>query len=159
VVAALRTVPDEVVSKRHWGAIEVLRTGAIPLIACQVLVSCDLQPHQPQEAASRGLRAEVGSALVAATPTKMISPVLPKAAVEQRRFGPVLVEITVAADGTVQSPHILRGDVLLNDLALEAVRQWRYEPFIFAGEPRATVITVAVPFKKYARSKASVLWQ
>jgi len=130
----------------------MLRAGAIPLpsilFACQVLVSCDWQPHQPQEAANRGVRAEVGSALVAATPTKMINPVLPKAAVERRRFGPVLVEITVAADGTVQSPHILRGDVLLNDLALEAVRQWRYEPFIFAGQPHATVITVAGPFRK-----------
>jgi len=100
------------------------------------------------ELLSRQTGVEVGSTLAAATPTKTIFPVLPRAAVEQGRVGPVLVEITVASDGTVHSPRILRGDVLLNDLALEAIRQWRYEPFVFAGQPHAAVITVAVPFKK-----------
>jgi protein TonB len=97
---------------------------------------------------SRGTGVEVGSTLVVATPTKRILPVLPKAAGEQRRFGPVIIEITVAADGTVQSPRVLRGDSLLNDLALEAVRQWRYEPFVVAGQSQPKVISVAVPFTK-----------
>ena len=42
--------------------------------------------------------------------------------------GVVIVEIGVAVDGTVTKARVLRSIPLLDDAALTAVRQWRYEP-------------------------------
>lgn len=73
-------------------------------------------------------------------------PVWPEAAQRANIRGTVLVEFTIAIDGSVTDARILRGIPLLDEAALECVRQWRYEPVLLAGRPFPMHITAAVSF-------------
>lgn len=61
--------------------------------------------------------------------------------------GVVIVELRIGTDGSVRHARILRSISLLDDAALEAVRQWRYEPVYLNDEPVEVVMTVTVDFR------------
>jgi TonB family protein len=67
----------------------------------------------------------------------------PDAARQSRVMGVVILELTVQPDGTVSNARVLRSIPSLDAAALEAVRQWRYEP---TGLPNAVNMTVTVNF-------------
>jgi TonB family protein len=57
-----------------------------------------------------------------------VTPTYPDLARHMNVHGKVKLEVTVAADGTVKSVHVLGGHPLLAGAAQEAVRQWKFEP-------------------------------
>lgn len=59
----------------------------------------------------------------------------------------VIVEAIIGQTGQVQETRVLRGVPLLEDAALEAVRQWVYAPTLLNGQPIAVVMTVTINFK------------
>ena len=62
--------------------------------------------------------------------------------------GDVILEIVVKRDGTVGNVKILKGlEPGLNDRAVQAVRQWRFDPARRLGSPVDVVVEVAVEFK------------
>jgi TonB family protein len=69
--------------------------------------------------------------------------VYPDAARQARVMGVVILEITVQPDGTVSNARVMRSIPLLDAAALDAVRQWRYEP---TGLQNAVNLTVTVNF-------------
>ncbi len=66
-----------------------------------------------------------------------IPPEYPLAARLQRQEGFVLVEFTVAKDGTVSNPTVLGANPqgIFDEAALQAVHQWRYQPTVIGGVP------------------------
>jgi protein TonB len=52
----------------------------------------------------------------------------------------------IAKDGTVQQLEVMSGHPLLVQAALDAVRQWRYQPTLLNGEPVEVDTTVDVIF-------------
>jgi protein TonB len=60
--------------------------------------------------------------------------------------GIVILEVTVDVDGAVKDTRVLRGIPMLDAAALEAVRQWRYEPTIIGSKPVPVIMTVSVVF-------------
>jgi protein TonB len=58
----------------------------------------------------------------------------------------VIVELTIAVDGNVSDAQILRGIPLLDQAALDCVRQWRYEPILIDGHAVPARITATVSF-------------
>jgi protein TonB len=60
--------------------------------------------------------------------------------------GIVILEAIVDEQGHVQSVKALRGQPLLVKPALEAVRQWVYEPLRLNGTPTAFELTVSLVF-------------
>ena len=56
------------------------------------------------------------------------------------------MEIVIGTDGTVTGAKVLRSIPLLDRAALDAVRQWRYEPTQLNGRPVPVIMTVSVPF-------------
>ena len=61
--------------------------------------------------------------------------------------GEVIVEITIGVDGAVTNARVLRSIPLLDQAALDAVRQWRYTPTLLDGRPVPVVMTVQVAFR------------
>jgi protein TonB len=59
----------------------------------------------------------------------------------------VLLEGIIDRDGSVRDLHLVRGDARLSDAAIEAVRQWRYEPFRANGERVDMLSTLSVRFR------------
>lgn len=72
-----------------------------------------------------------------------VKPTYPKHARDAGIAGSVILQITVAADGAVTDARIVRGIPELNDAALQAVRQWRYDMSTMSGP---VTLIVTVPF-------------
>ena len=61
--------------------------------------------------------------------------------------GSVILEVTVDRQGNVSNVAVLRSVDGLDAAAVEAVRQWRYEPTIINGRPVSVVLTDTVRFQ------------
>jgi protein TonB len=83
------------------------------------------------------------------TPQKIlyVAPVYPTVARAARVKGIVIIEATIDENGTVESARVLKGEPLLNQAALDAVRQWRFTPALLSGVPVPVVMTVTVDFR------------
>ena len=81
-------------------------------------------------------------------PTKLrdVPPVYPRIAIQARVQGVVIVEADISPEGKVIDARILRSIRLLDEAALDAVRQWEYTPTLLNGIPRAVVMVVTVNF-------------
>ena len=81
-------------------------------------------------------------------PTKLSGqqPVYPPIAQSARVQGIVIIEATIGTDGQVINAKLLRSIPLLDQVALEAVRTWRYSPTLLNGIPVAVIMTVTVQF-------------
>jgi protein TonB len=60
--------------------------------------------------------------------------------------GIVILEATTDIYGRVTSVRVLRSVPLLDEAAVDAVRQWVYEPLLVNGRPRPVTFTVTVTF-------------
>jgi protein TonB len=71
-------------------------------------------------------------------------PVYPENARAARIQGSVVLEAVIGHDGTIGNLVVVSGHPMLVDAALDAVRQWRYKPFLLSGQPVTvdTMITV-----------------
>jgi TonB family protein len=75
-----------------------------------------------------------------------VTPTYPPAAKSAHVQGVVLLDATIGKDGSIQDLRVISGDSLLVDAAIGAVQQWRYSPFLLAGEPVAVRTTITVNF-------------
>lgn len=81
-------------------------------------------------------------------PIKKVEPVYPEVARKAKVEGVVILNVRTDEYGRVVRVKVLRGKApLLNDAAIDAVKQWIYEPFILNGKPRQVVFTATVQFK------------
>ena len=60
--------------------------------------------------------------------------------------GVVIMEATIDVCGSVTDVRVLRSNPLLDEAAVDAVRQWKYTPTLLNGEPVPVIITVTVNF-------------
>jgi len=77
---------------------------------------------------------------------KKIQPEYPAEAQEKGIEGTVKLHVVVKKDGSVFVRSVAEGDPLLSPVAIEAVRQWRYEPFQLNGQPIDVETTIDVVF-------------
>ena len=73
-----------------------------------------------------------------------VQPQYPPIARAARVSGAVVIKATIGKDGSMQDLQVVSGHPMLVQSALEAVKQWRYKPWVLNGEPVTveTVITV-----------------
>ncbi len=77
---------------------------------------------------------------------KKVSPVYPETARQAGVEGVVILEAKADEKGDVVEARILRSVPPLDEAALAAVKQWKYEPMIIDGRARKVVFTVTVRF-------------
>jgi TonB family protein len=77
---------------------------------------------------------------------KQVDPRYPEIARQARVEGVVILEAETDVYGRVQNAKILRSISLLDQAAIDAVRQWIYEPLMINGKPRGVIFTVTVRF-------------
>jgi protein TonB len=75
-----------------------------------------------------------------------VQPTYPPLARTARVQGSVILAAVIGKDGTIQNLHVISGHPLLTQAALDAVRQWRYRPYILNGEPVEVDTQVTVNF-------------
>jgi protein TonB len=91
-------------------------------------------------------RIRVSQGVTAGLVIKRVNPVYPPLARTARVQGSVLLAAVIGKDGTIQNLHVVSGHPLLTQAALDAVRQWRYKPYILNGEPVEVDTQVTVNF-------------
>ncbi|MBI2678093.1 MAG: energy transducer TonB [Candidatus Koribacter versatilis] len=75
-----------------------------------------------------------------------VDPQYPAEALERAVEGDVMIDIVVGADGNVAEATVLSGHPLLNDAALDAIKQWTFEPMTVDGAPAETQTKIRVRF-------------
>ncbi len=60
--------------------------------------------------------------------------------------GTVVLQATISKTGTIENLHVASGPEMLRQAALDAVKQWRYRPYLLNGEPVEVETTVNVEF-------------
>ena len=88
----------------------------------------------------------VGGAIKAPVKTYDVPPVYPEIAKTARVQGVVITELVIDEQGSVTDARILRSIPLLDQAALDAVRQWQFTPILLNGAPVAIVMTATVQF-------------
>jgi periplasmic protein TonB len=88
----------------------------------------------------------VGGNVQAARIVNRVQPVYPPLARQTRISGTVRLHAIISKDGTIQQLEVISGHPLLQQAALDAVRQWRYQPTLLNGEPVEVDTTIDVIF-------------
>ena len=88
----------------------------------------------------------VGGSVAQPTKTKHVNPEYPAIAQSSRVQGVVIMEAIIGPDGHVQDARILRSVPLLDQAAIDAVKQWEFTPTLLNGAPVPVIMTVTVQF-------------
>lgn len=88
----------------------------------------------------------VGGNIKPPTKTKDAPPKYPDIAKQARVQGIVILEAIIDPNGNVTNVRVLRSIPLLDQSAIDAVKQWKYEPTMLNGVPVPIVMTVTVNF-------------
>ena len=99
-------------------------------------------------AAAKAKAVRVGGSIKPPMKVKNVAPIYPEIAKSAKVSGMVIVEATIGEDGKVMDTKVLRSVPLLDQAALDAIRQWEYSPTLLNGKPVPVVTTVTVNFTK-----------
>jgi len=75
-----------------------------------------------------------------------VTPIYPKIAIMAHQQGSVVLQATIGKDGTIQNLRYVNGPTLLVQSAIEAVKQWRYKPYVLNNEPVEVETQITVNF-------------
>jgi protein TonB len=78
---------------------------------------------------------------------KKVATVYPPSALRMRVEGRVELMATVSKNGDITQVKVLSGDSQLSKSAVDAVRQWKYKPYLLNGEPVEIQTQVTINFK------------
>jgi periplasmic protein TonB len=123
--------------------LEIVERGSSGLDGINPCGGCAIPPPPPPSP-QRPVRLHSGMQ----PPTKVVhvNPIYPPLAQAARREGVVILEAIIDARGNVTAVNVLRSIPLLDQAAVDAVRQWRFTPTLLNGEPVPIVMTVTVNF-------------
>jgi len=76
-----------------------------------------------------------------------IDPVYPTIARSQRISGNVVIDALIDASGRVTTMKVVSGPTLLHQSAMDALKQWRYQPAMLNGTPVSMHLSVAIQFR------------
>jgi protein TonB len=77
---------------------------------------------------------------------RKVQPTYPPLARQARIQGQVVLQAEISKGGNIENLRLISGHPMLAPAAIEAVKQWRYKPYILNGEPVAVETQVVVNF-------------
>ena len=102
----------------------------------------------PREAPAEPVNiVRVGGRVAAPKLVHTVSPVYPDVARLAHLSGIVVLEAVVGVDGKVEAVKTLDANPVLEQAAIDAVEQWRYQPLLLNGVPTRFILTVTLTFR------------
>jgi TonB family protein len=128
-----------------------------PPARAPMLIVTDIGVDDPPVAASTSktsMRAPVRIEGNMTPPRKLVDvrPTYPPDAIKARITGIVTIEAVIGPTGDVIDARVVSGVPMLDDAALEAVRQWKFAATQMNGEAVPVIMTVTVNFSLSARN-------
>ena len=103
-------------------------------------------PGAPPPPPPPGAPVRVGGNIPPPTKVVHVNPVYPPDARDARVAGVVICEAVIDPSGRVSEVKVLRSIPMLDEAAVEAVRQWEFTPTLLNGVPVPVIMTVTVNF-------------
>jgi len=103
-------------------------------------------PPKKEEKPATPQRIKIGGSVQQAKLVRQPHPVYPPLAKQARIQGTVKLSAIISKDGTIQKLEVISGHPLLVPAALEAVKQWVYQPTLLNGEPVEVITQIDVNF-------------
>lgn len=99
------------------------------------------------DTSSSTARVQVPSAVMTQRILHRLDPAYPEAARQAGVAGVVILNVVVGLDGAVKTIRPLSGPDDLRQAAMDAVRWWRFQPYLVDGSPAEVETTVAIDFR------------
>jgi protein TonB len=106
--------------------------------------SMELPPPPPAPRPVGPVRA--GELLVAPRKLVDVRPVYPEIARRARVEGTVILDAVLDRRGRVSQVRVTKSSPLLDQAAIDAVRQWQYSPSVLHGQPVEVLMTITITF-------------
>jgi TonB family protein len=103
-------------------------------------------PYKGSYASPAGRLVNVSSGVMAANLLSAPMPAYPRLASLTHMQGDVVMQAIISKTGTVESVRVIKGHRLLRSAATNAVRSWRYRPYLINGRPVEVATIVSVDF-------------
>jgi len=91
-------------------------------------------------------RVRVSSGVVSGLLLRKVQPNYPPLARQARIQGVVVLQAEISKEGNIQNLQLISGHPMLAPAAIEAVKQWKYKPYLLNGEPVEVETQVQVNF-------------
>ena len=108
-----------------------------------------LLPPPPRPSASppaTNRRIQVSGGVSQGLLIRQVRPAYPAVAIAARVQGAVVLQALISRGGTIENLRVVSGHPLLAPAAIEAVRRWRYRPYLLNGEPLEVETQITVNF-------------
>jgi len=151
--------PAAIEAVKQWKYQPYTKDGEVVEVSTMVRVNFNIAGAPPAPAGAVGEGPVIGTGAtglsgdVRASEAEMrtqriqqIDPVYPPGAIQEKVRGPVMLDVQVSPAGDVRNVMVVSGDPILTAAAIEAVKQWRYRPFVVNGNPVAVVGMVRLHF-------------
>jgi TonB family protein len=113
-----------------------MKLALATILACAVLLSA-------QDALLRVSETEARKAVL-----KKVEPEYPAMARQIRLSGQVQVDVVIAETGAVEKVSVIKGNVLLSNSAVSALKKWKFTPFAgAANKPAKAIASLTFDFR------------
>lgn len=119
---------EGVVSTIH--SIGTAQSNALPAISTQMSADSPTTTSKPQS-----IKVRVSQGVIQGMKIKDMAPIYPPQAKYDHIQGRVLMSAVISKNGDIVDLEVLDGPIELVVSAVNAVRQWKYRPYILKGEP------------------------
>jgi TonB family protein len=117
-----------------------------PQVDVQSLANAKPQTSADGRASTPPQRVRVSQGVTQGMSISKVAPIYPPDAKAARIQGPVVIGVIIGKDGNIQSEHLISGDSLLAPAAMEAVKKWKYRPYILNRNPVEVDTQITVNF-------------
>jgi protein TonB len=100
----------------------------------------------PQVKAAPPKKVNISAGVAVGMLLQKTTPVYPPIAKAARVSGTVVLMATISKQGTIENLHVVSGPAMLQQAAMDAVRTWRYRPYLLNNDPVEVETTVNVIF-------------
>jgi protein TonB len=91
-------------------------------------------------------RVRVSAGVTSGLLVRKVNPVYPPLARQARISGTVVLRAVISKEGAIENLSLVSGHPMLAPAAIDAVKQWRYKPYLLNGEPVEVDTEVQVNF-------------
>jgi general secretion pathway protein A len=105
------------------------------------------EPPVPPPASAGAAPRERGGEFRQAKLLSSVSVGYPAIAQQTHTEGDVIINAVIDEKGKVRDMRVVSGSLLLREAALDALRQWRYEPATLDGQPLSIAVQVTISFR------------
>lgn len=115
-------------------------------LAVAALWSCAITGVAQDASPTSATRTEISASTAEGLLLSKTAPVYPPLAELAHVSGTVLLRASISRTGTIEDLHVVDGVPLLQQAAMDAVKTWRYRPYLVNGAPVEVDTTVSVIF-------------